>query len=963
MPIHATGTHLKLVLKSCHSNPLNPHAQVSIVALHILGHPLTPFPPHPFPSTPSLLPPPRSSSSSLSHLSPPPLLPPELDLTTTQYVLHLSQLKAAAIDAEDYDTAKQMKERMERLLAEVPRLVAAEQRKRDAIEREDYDEAKTCKREVEQIRERALVHRHQPPQDERKEERTEAAVGRRRSVKETKGGEGAGGGEDPAPAAFASPRQLLDDDRPIKPAKSAMLPPPAHDEQPVGGGSKRAGGSGGAAPVATAAGVADDEAAFPVHAGDERPAGPDDVPAFAPPTSSAVYDEERPIKTRWQPQPEGGGASPRGKGEGRDDRAVPTSTSAAYPFDPSSASLPPSPSSAAHPTPEPIPASLSKEAEPLILLFGSLLTSQLLSRHWQLRVEALSTLTTLVTDPSSPIRDPTSTSTSVGGGGGGWVKEVGRVLQRVMADKVTQVFVAGARLLEALLTSCARLRGVKEDLRAAVDGVVKGMVDRLSSSSARERDQAAQVLLYLALHRAAPSPSAVPSALLHPLKKRDADHPTPLRARLLLLHSLLLHFGLSDAAGGMSQSALFRFTIPLLSHRDAGVRDAAFNVVASASVDGVGGGGRGGGGGVKGVEGWLVDVPAGPLAGVEARMEDVREGRVVFVRVEPPTSAYVERPVKEGAGGGGVVSTVVSPRRRGREEEEKDGGGEAPHSARKEKSVKRKEGGKHRQSEPPPSSHTNGHHGQEGGRGSPREGKGSKVEEKRSVGKGKGGEKEGEARKAGKEKKAAGQKKLAPPPPPPVEAAYTDEEEAEEYAQDHHGEEDEEGSHVAVPNAGSPSQYQLTHAAVSPPSPPPVPTSPPPQPPSPLPTQCQFCGLEDASFTEDALDLHYWQSCPMLLSCPHCEQVVEIVTLAEHLLGECEGEGEWRACGRCGWVVEARGVEEHEKECGGVKKGNAVCQLCCKEVLGTEDGWRHHLLDDGCSGNTRTAGLDTTLSD
>lgn len=36
---------------------------------------------------------------------------------------------------------------------------------------------------------------------------------------------------------------------------------------------------------------------------------------------------------------------------------------------------------------------------------------------------------------------------------------------------------------------------------------------------------------------------------------------------------------------------------------------------------------------------------------------------------------------------------------------------------------------------------------------------------------------------------------------------------------------------------------------------------------------CQFCGKYDPSFTDEKLDMHYWQNCPMLMSCEECGQV------------------------------------------------------------------------------------------
>ena len=416
----------------------------------MFGIPLTPLP--------SIAPLPPSSG--LSHLSPAPQLPAELDVATTQYLLHLSQLKAQAIDCEDYDAAKAMKERMERLLAEVPRLVEAERRKREAIEREDFDEAKRCKHEVEAVRERALhsARDAQPHGDERKD-RGDASA-RKRPSRDAKVS------LQDFPESSATPRTPAlpsDDDRPIKPAKSAAAAAPAsHDDLPVG--RKKA--------AAASAPSADDEASFPVHVqspADEKTAAvadASDAAAFAPSSNWAVYDEERPIRSKFQSPsqaPTEGVGSPRAAG---DERAI-AASNAAYPFDASS-ELEAGLSSSALPSAEPIPASLSKEAEPLIALFGSLLTSQLLSRHWQLRVEALGTVATLIADAASPVRE-----------GEGWVREVGRVLQRVLADKVVQVSVAAARLLElALQEGGKKAAGAKEELRGLVEAVTRVMVDR-----------------------------------------------------------------------------------------------------------------------------------------------------------------------------------------------------------------------------------------------------------------------------------------------------------------------------------------------------------------------------------------------------------------------------------------------------------------------------------------------------
>jgi len=100
---------------------------------------------------------------------------------------------------------------------------------------------------------------------------------------------------------------------------------------------------------------------------------------------------------------------------------------------------------------------------------------------------------------------------------------------------------------------------------------------------------------------------------------------------------------------------------------------------------------------------------------------------------------------------------------------------------------------------------------------------------------------------------------------------------------------------------------------------------------------CQFCERYDPSFTEEALDIHYWRECTMLTECSLCTQVVEIERLHSHLLDECE--------------VEDRAVAAAER------LAPSSCPLC-GAAMGrcTDREWRHHLLDgNGCPRNPRLA--------
>merc|ERR1712129_595362 len=116
---------------------------------------------------------------------------------------------------------------------------------------------------------------------------------------------------------------------------------------------------------------------------------------------------------------------------------------------------------------------------------------------------------------------------------------------------------------------------------------------------------------------------------------------------------------------------------------------------------------------------------------------------------------------------------------------------------------------------------------------------------------------------------------------------------------------------------------------------------------------CNFCGLRDQSFleNEENLDLHYWQSCPMLTSCKLCEQVIEIATLHEHILNECESGIQHQMCRECNVPYPVNSNEPHTKcPSPGIK-----CPLClCVISADTPEAWKKHLLSyPGCKANPR----------
>ncbi|XP_056279486.1 centrosomal protein of 104 kDa isoform X1 [Pseudoliparis swirei] len=121
---------------------------------------------------------------------------------------------------------------------------------------------------------------------------------------------------------------------------------------------------------------------------------------------------------------------------------------------------------------------------------------------------------------------------------------------------------------------------------------------------------------------------------------------------------------------------------------------------------------------------------------------------------------------------------------------------------------------------------------------------------------------------------------------------------------------------------------------------------------------CIFCGKKDESFSEDGLDLHYWRHCPMLRRCDRCRQVVEIASLTEHLLGECESRARFSQCPRCSEAVATDELSRHAQDPACIPpvsgKGSNHCPLCHNNFLPGEKAWKAHLMGrEGCKQNSR----------
>uniref|UniRef100_A0A8D8T2D6 Centrosomal protein of 104 kDa n=1 Tax=Cacopsylla melanoneura TaxID=428564 RepID=A0A8D8T2D6_9HEMI len=109
--------------------------------------------------------------------------------------------------------------------------------------------------------------------------------------------------------------------------------------------------------------------------------------------------------------------------------------------------------------------------------------------------------------------------------------------------------------------------------------------------------------------------------------------------------------------------------------------------------------------------------------------------------------------------------------------------------------------------------------------------------------------------------------------------------------------------------------------------------------------QCIFCQIKSDQFTEEGLNIHYWKYCLMLMRCAHCQEVVEVMSLREHLLVECDAKKMFKKCEICHEPIFNENWIEHQRSplCIPYDPSTNRCPLCHKVIGLGEDNWREHL--------------------
>ena len=84
----------------------------------------------------------------------------------------------------------------------------------------------------------------------------------------------------------------------------------------------------------------------------------------------------------------------------------------------------------------------------------------------------------------------------------------------------------------------------------------------------------------------------------------------------------------------------------------------------------------------------------------------------------------------------------------------------------------------------------------------------------------------------------------------------------------------------------------------------------------------------------------------MLTSCKLCEQVIEIATLHEHILTECESGIKHQLCPKCNVPYSIQDIGKHSQGCN---ENPNKCPLCLTNIGSSSGSWKQHLLKyPGC---------------
>lgn len=586
---------LRLIIHENHINSLNIHGQVGIMAINALGEDM-----HPFEQDADL----EESLGGVSNHQP--MVPPNstthnvgldvnFDPATAQVVRSLIAAKQTAVDQEQYDEAKSLKaaiETLEKLGGEISKL---EMRKREVVALEDYDEAKSLKKEIDVYRTQAqAVH--------------EAVL--------------SGAAAIPSPVATQPPMQYMQPQQPTPQQMQQMQPPqqpqmqqpqqPQEQQQTQYNQPAQAAAQPGkvtsprdphgradlfppeqapaqvaAAPSAASLSPRQSyEELHPVGA-QNPPSSAQQSPARQPtplqqqqPSAgpspvqqpSPAHSAQNMANSPIQPQPavvSGGISGGGGLRHSPLPGLAPTSLAQPAPASggPTEQPLSSSPGGGGGVEeeklePEELSANAQKEASNnnLFDVFDRRTIQCLYSKHFVLREQACNEIAAGYTELSADKN--------------ACLRATCYVLQKVFADRIAQVFTAGAALLEVALHSTTNVR--RADVADYMKMLLPALMAKTSETNVRVRQGARSTLMLLAQNQRL-GPAFVAREIVVETKKQP--NPKQLQGRLDFLAELVAQCGIdAESPNSFGLDMVMPFVIKGLKNPNDKVRTAAVEV-------------------------------------------------------------------------------------------------------------------------------------------------------------------------------------------------------------------------------------------------------------------------------------------------------------------------------------------------------------------------------------------------
>ncbi|KAL3287619.1 hypothetical protein HHI36_002088 [Cryptolaemus montrouzieri] len=121
--------------------------------------------------------------------------------------------------------------------------------------------------------------------------------------------------------------------------------------------------------------------------------------------------------------------------------------------------------------------------------------------------------------------------------------------------------------------------------------------------------------------------------------------------------------------------------------------------------------------------------------------------------------------------------------------------------------------------------------------------------------------------------------------------------------------------------------------------------------------KCIFCNQSERNIlaVSNSMNSHYWRTCPMLVRCKECSQVVEVSNLTEHLVLECEQKEGYMQCPQCSEAVKSKDLLYHKASCKELTTDCIRCPLCHADLEDEDSCWKKHLMGDNpCPNNHKS---------